>query len=938
MFDRISEAQMHKVRWATTTLWLLLILSLFYDPLTPFLTDPNHLWSPLRVDPNKCIQVQGSCLELGAYALGAPIFWGLVVPTSLFILLIFGHELWRRICPLSFISQIPRALGRQRQWKRENQKGTVRYEIARVDSDSWLGKNYLYLQFGWLFVGLCSRILWVNSDRNALAIWFLFTIGMAIAVGYFYGGKSWCNYFCPMAPVQKIYGEPRGLFASKANLTDSKITQSMCRVVDPEGQEKSACVACQSPCIDIDAERTYWEGIPKPQQSFIYYGYVGLVIGYFTYYYLYAGNWEYYFSGVWAYEPNQLGSLLHPGFYLLGQAIPIPKIIAVPMTLGIFTLAGLWSGYRVEHWAQTRWRSELSLEDIRHRIFTFCTFFIFNFFFVFAARSWISLLPLPVQYIFDALIVILSSFWLVQTWGRNSQTYTREGLSTRLRKQLAKLNLNISQYLEGQSPEDLTADQVYVLAKVLPGFTREKRQEAYKGVLKESLQEGYINTSSSLSVLAQIRSELELSDDEHRIILTELGVEDPDLLNPTRLHSVENSVRIQGFRKALERLLSLQQQYSISDLLKTDPQSVRQLRQEYCISYDEEEEILWGLDQNAGEMHRARYLLTQLQTLILRFHALNQPQLLRQGLVLNLLRASVKQKKYLLVRGLLELIETTSDSDTAFYIAKELGNLAPTALLDVLSNPLSEWFHRLGSEIFSQLHQSTGNPPSCSLAIDSGEILHHLQALLKDNTTPLTQSASLYTLATLDLPTAQYEAQQILKDKDPHKLLAETAERILNGSILLSQFDSLEKLAYLFNTHFFAGIHSKTLLELADMAYFKGYQVEEILSDEGDTCRELLILIDGIVQVDIENQGIRTTFSLLPGQVLDELEVLSQGKQAGRITAKATPTRILAIPVDAFDTLLDRDPDFARRVLKLESARLQQIMTTSSSSRFSFRE
>jgi CRP-like cAMP-binding protein len=929
MFNKIAESQMHKVRWVTTSLWLLLILSLFYDPVTPSLTDPNNTWSPLRVDPSKCIQVQGSCLELEAYALGAPIFWGLVVPTSLLILLIFGHELWRRICPLSFLSQIPRALGRQRQWKRETQKGTVRYEIARVDANSWLGKNYLYLQFGWLFIGLCFRILFVNSDRIALAIWFLFTIGMAIGVGYFYGGKSWCNYFCPMAPVQKIYGEPRGLFGSKAHLTDSKITQSMCRVVDPEGQEKSACVACQSPCIDIDAERTYWEGIPKPQYPFIYYSYVGLVMGYFIYYYLYAGNWEYYFSGVWAYEPNQIASLLSPGFYLLGQAISIPKIIAVPMTLGIFTLAGFWSGCRVEHWAQARWGSEFSAEEIRHRICTFCTFFIFNFFFIFAARSWITLLPLPVQYIFDSLIVILSSFWLVQTWGRNSQIYGREGLSTRLRKQLAKLNLNIAQYLEGQSPEDLTADQVYVLAKVLPGFTREKRQEAYKGVLKESLQEGYINSSSSLSVLAQMRSELQLNDDEHQLILTELGVEDPDLLNPARLHSVENSVRIQGFRKALERLVSLQQQHSISDLLKKDPQSVRKLRQEYCISYEEEEEILWGLDQQAGDMHRAHYLLKQLEELILRFHALNQPRLLRQGLVLNLLRASVKQKKHLLVRGLLELIETTSDPDTALYVAQELANLAPTVLPEILSNSVSKWPNRLGSKIFEQLQQVTGNSPSCSLAIDPNEIRNHLQALLKDNA-PLTQGASLYTLATVDLPTAQYEAQEILRKRDLHKLLAETAEKILKGSILLSQFSFLEKLAYLFNTHFFAGIHSKTLLELADMAYFKAYQTGEVLSDEGDTCRELLILIEGAAQVEVEQQGIRTTFSLLPGRVLDELEVLSQGRQAGRITAKATPTRILAIPVDAFDTLLDRDHDFARRVLKLESARLQQIVTATS--------
>ncbi len=92
--------------------------------------DPNNLSSPLRVDPDVCIKVQGVCLPQSSYQLAAPIFWGIVVPSSIFILLVFGHELWRRICPLSFLSQIPRALGKQRQKKYTDKSGKVRYENA----------------------------------------------------------------------------------------------------------------------------------------------------------------------------------------------------------------------------------------------------------------------------------------------------------------------------------------------------------------------------------------------------------------------------------------------------------------------------------------------------------------------------------------------------------------------------------------------------------------------------------------------------------------------------------------------------------------------------------------------------------------------------------------------------------------------------------------
>jgi hypothetical protein len=925
---------MHRIRWGLTILWLLLIVSLVYDPFTPYLTNPNNTLSPLRVDPESCVLVQGACIQSGAYPLGAPVFWGLVVPCSILILLLFGHELWRRICPLSFLSQIPRALGWQRQRQRQSPSGGGRSEVARVPPDSWLGRHYLLLQFGWLFVGLCSRILFVNSDRLALALWLLFTIIMAIGVGYYYGGKSWCNYFCPMAPVQKIYGEPGGLLTSKAHMSESRITQSMCRVVDEQGQEKSACIACQSPCIDIDSERTYWDGIEQPQQGILYYGYVGLVVGYFLYYYLYAGNWDYYFSGIWAYEPDQWASLLQPGFYLWGHAIALPKLVAVPLTLGCSTLLGIGLGRGVETWARHRWGDHLPPTLIRHRIFSCCTFLIFNFFFVFAARSWIQLLPLSAQYLYEAFLFMISAIWLRQTWGRSPQLYARESLASRLRKQLSRLQLNLNRYLEGQSLDALSPDQVYVLARVLPDFTREKRHEAYKGVLTEALQEGHINSSSSLEVLRNLRTELELSDDEHRRILTELGVEDPDLLDPLRLRTMENNVRLQGFRKSLQRLLVLQKRDSLGELITRDPEAVRHLRQQYCITYEEEEEILWGLDRDTGDWHRGEHLFRQLKDLIQRFHALNQPQLARHGLVLNLLRASVRQKKQLLVRGLLELIEATAEQDLALNLARDLGNLSPAALVEVLNQPLSMWSTRLQPEILQRLTQPTDLQPACSLTISSDEISHHLLALLKDNH-PLVQMASLYILAQVDPIAAQKQAEAFLKTPhSAHPLLEETATTLLelaNNQLALSHFPTLEKLAYLFNTHFFAGSHSRTLMELSQVAVFKLYQAEEIISDEGDTCRELLVLIAGIVQVEVEHQGAWTQFSLLPGQVLDELEVLAQGTHSGRITAKASPTRLLAIPVDAFDAILERDHDFALRVLKLESARLQQVLAATTS-------
>jgi hypothetical protein len=333
---QFSERKAHQLRWYLTLGWLILIFSLFYDPLTIQLTDPAGIKSPFQIDLSSCVEVQGHCLANNPYALGARIFWAMIVPAGLLIIFVLGHEYWRRICPLSFLSQIPRALGWQRKRKITNAKtGKVRYELITIDAKSWLGKNYLYLQFGLLYLGLVCRILFVNSDRISLGIFLVLAIFAAIGVGYLYAGKSWCQYFCPMAPVQLVFTGPRGLLGSQAHGSQSKsLSQSTCREIDSHsGREKSACVGCQSPCVDIDAERAYWDKIHDPAHKFIRYGYIGLVFGFYWYYFLYAGNWKYYYSGAWTHEESQLASLFNPGYYLWGQAIPIPKLIAVPLTL-----------------------------------------------------------------------------------------------------------------------------------------------------------------------------------------------------------------------------------------------------------------------------------------------------------------------------------------------------------------------------------------------------------------------------------------------------------------------------------------------------------------------------------------------------------------------------------------------------------------------------
>ena len=935
--SQVSERRMHGVRWLLTTGWLLIIGSLLFDPFTARFTAPDHPWSPLRLS-GTCVEVQGRCLVETPYPLGTTLFWGAVVPSAIFLLLVFGHELWRRICPLSFLSQIPRALGLQRQTAKRNPKtGEIRKQLAKVPSDSWLAKHYPALQFGWLFVGLCGRILFFNADRLVLAGWLLFTIAAAIAVGWLYGGKAWCQYFCPMAPVQAIYSTPAGLLGSKAHQSPTPITQSMCRTTTASGEEQSACVACQQPCIDIDAERMYWARLGTPSFAFERYAYVGLVVGFFLYYYLYAGNWEYYFSGAWARQPNQLALLLSPGLFLFGQPINVPRIVAVPLVLGLSTWLGWLGGRAIEAWMRRRVRRQGAEPDsnlIRHRVFLAATFLVFNVFFLFAGRPLLLLAPAWVQYLFDGALVATSTLWLVRGWHRSPALYERENLAERFRRQLQKLGLDVGRFLEGRTLGDLNPDEVYVLARVLPGFGSGQRHEAYKGVVREALAEGYVNISSSLEVLRQMRQELGISDDEHRQLLEELGVEDPALLDPDKKRSLEDQVRLSGYRRSLERVLRLQGQIGGASggddgPVGSDQASLGALRAQFGITPGEEAQVRDALSPAAGSAHRAERLLQRLEELNLTQLSLRHSALAGQPQLVALLDDQLRHREELGVRAVLECLAALGTAPAAPALGAQLQALSPEVLPTLLS--AEPWRERLPAPVLAALLPQEAAPSAASLPLPSEATLAPLHQLAHDPIPTVAASAAALS-AVLDPRRGQAIAEALLQDERP-AWVRDTAERLrsLEGGLSLSALPELEKRVVLATSDFFRRTWADTLDALAEQAEIRSYGTGALITEAGDTCRELLLLVEGAARVEHpggegEGEGMGMGMERMrPGQVLDELEVLTRSTSESTIVAETAGTRVLAVPVDSFDAILERDADFARRVLDLESRRLQRL-------------
>jgi pSer/pThr/pTyr-binding forkhead associated (FHA) protein len=777
---QIPERKIHLIRWLLTSGWTILILSAFYDPLSFLLTDPNNLLSPLHIHPEQCVLVQSICLPQSSYVLAPRLFWGIIVPLSLIIIVVGGHETWRRICPLSFISQIPRRLGIGRKRQRINREtGVVRQELVGIDANSWLGKNSGYLQFALFFIGLNIRLLVANGSGLGFGLFLVVTVAAAITIGWLYKGKSWCQYFCPMAPVQIFYTGTRGLLGSYAHLSPAAtITQSMCRTIDDKGREKSACVGCQSHCFDIDAERTYWATLNNPDQQLLFYGYFGLMLGFFVYFYLYAGNWDYYYSGFWSHDPTQLTSLLSTGFYIADRTIPIPKIIAAPLTLGIFTLASYGVGKGLENIIQ-RFRSSWSEQQVRHICYVFAVFVSFNVFFIFAGQPNFRLLPDWTKVVFNSFLIAVSTIWLQRNLRRSQSLYQRESLAGNLRRQLQKLKLNWVELLQGRSLEQLANEEVYVLAKVLPSLNRHSQIQVYRGVLQEALSEGKTSAENSLDLLQDIRQQLVISPEEHYEVLHNLGLENPSLLalvQPTP----EDELRVAGYRDRLELLLADSvATESIEQTLESHHAEIHALRFDYQIDAAEQERVLLALFHPSNILvNISTTLLEELRLWRMRHEAFTHLPSDPQRCVDRLLRTIVADRTNSIVTQLLNLLELLADEAVAKSIAQTTAILAPQTTQKLLPSYISKLspqssqillggnsstalnlsasrFHRLSAAKIENLAQITqiGTQSMPQLGL-----LNALQDLLQDSDS-ITKAASLLALSQI-MP--QYQVGQIV--------------------------------------------------------------------------------------------------------------------------------------------------------------------------------
>lgn len=176
---------------------------------------PKPVWQVLRV-LTLLVTLGFAALLALAPGVGLKLWWGLAIPV-LPAVLVIAPGLWRQVCPMAFLNQIPRMTDSSRN---------------RPLPGKW--KDAAFLIAVALFIGcVAARSPLLNHDGGLVAAGIVGVLALAFVGGLLFAGRSgWCGTFCPLGPIQRTYGQ--------APL-----------VVVPNGYCPT-CVGCQKNCYDFN--------------------------------------------------------------------------------------------------------------------------------------------------------------------------------------------------------------------------------------------------------------------------------------------------------------------------------------------------------------------------------------------------------------------------------------------------------------------------------------------------------------------------------------------------------------------------------------------------------------------------------------------------------------------------------------------------------------
>jgi hypothetical protein len=876
---------------------------------------------------------------------GNRILWTMGIAALPLFFVVGGYHLWRRLCPLAVVAQLGRLVGRP---------GTRKV-------GDWLATNYFAFQLGLLFIGMSLRLTATNGSATYLAGFLIVVVVVAAVMSFVFAGKTWCNYVCPVGIVEKMYSEPSRLHAADG------AASSQC----------SPCVACKKHCPDIDLEGGYWKELSERPRRTVYFAWPGIVIAFYVHYWLVAGDWDYYFSGAWAYEHDLPAKALDAGFHF-APLDAIPRVVAAPLTLAVFGLAS-WAVFALgERWAIKRALRGVDAGSmaeteakarVRHHALVLAGFIAFNAFYFFAGQPSLQRLPEWVVKGWGALVVLASAAIFFRRWNRNEAEYVQEKFAQKILKK----------WEWGDAPPSDNLQDIYLLHTERTK-QREARLRAYKETVRELVADGLV-TRAELVILDSLRAQLGITDKDHQKVIAELSDEERQMFDPAYQGSVEQRLQRQQYRRDLERL--------VMDAARVgntpSPATLDTLRADYGVSEDEQRaelEAILAIDgpvvgllraeveaiERLGAAAAASYVTDaegeSQSAAFVRHLALwrGEHHLAR---ALGLLGAVTRRREVDQVRqavtehpdrALAELsrLDSVVDAKLLWPVTAAVKGLAGGARAPFAPAPFlaiaGDGSGYLRAAVMIVLSRFDDEPSRARL----NEAVADPEAVVREAAVRAIGARSRLTRELL---------AKVLADEDPRvrraavravsgtssaelpavpdpALLAQTAKGVgnsgmyatLDANAAMATLTTIERMMLLRNVPMFAKLDPDDLDELSAVVEERIYRPGDELCKEGDAGDAVFLIVKGKVRISIrapgEPGGERTLSELGAGACIGEMAVLDEAPRSATVRA-LDRTRALIVPGAGFKQLLAERPEMAQGIIAELVRRMRGLMNQS---------
>ena len=768
------------------------------------------------------------------------LVWTVIVPIVPLLFLLLGYYNWRKICPLAYFSKVSQKLS----W------------IQKRKVPTWFEDNFYLFQYILLFTAFSFRLTILNFDSFYLGIFFVFVILSAFVTNLIFTGKSWCNFFCPVGVVEKIYCN------SNAH---NYHNNSAC----------SSCSACKKNCPDIDMESNYWKENTNTQKTFVIYSFSGLILGFYLYFYLQSGSWASYFSGNWA---NEYLSMTSNGFFF---APFIPLFIAVPITLALFSLSSYYLFKNIEKYVwKFYYKEHISYSAWLHRMKVLSSFTAFNTFYVFAGAP--SYMQYPILYaLFYFVVVVTSSMFFYKEIFREESFFIQERFALKM----------IKKWTSSQAiPKNLK--EIYY---TYVNATKDKKEklQTYRESIVDLLNEGVLNTESMV-VLEKLREQMAISEKDHLLILKGIKLNNQDLFDANIEQSSERRYQKASYTKVLEEALTKHEALNAS--------YIDTLRKQFCISDLQHKEIIDSI-LNANEKLKSDVisLLKQMNAL----RRVHKSILDDKSHEITFLKYVIRNEFNNISKELFNLLNVIyKDYTEDITILKRIFKYRKIGTkIDLQRDSLHFMDDKIANAIF-ELKKDFDNIKHIKNTTDNYTVIKYLMSL----EIPSISIGALLVAINYDvnyLDEVNINKFLYSPDMDTRALV----KKILSKSTEVTLY---EQMMHLHNIHLFQNVRFYDLKLLAQSTEVVSFQKNTKIITQGEEGNTLYIIISGSVETDVDGiivdrTGDRTYFGEIA--LLGDITRTASVKAVSEVSA-------LTLSKDALKEFMKENSEISAKLMK----------------------